>query len=244
MNNCQLDNLSVELIHHLFSYFSADEIFHTFINITSYIDAALATYSNFKINFKSISRSKFELICRYIVPEQVIRLVLSDNEDTPGLIELFLSRFQMNQFICLQSLKLIEIGPDFWKYIIPNLVDLTNLRSFSFFHSNRECSWVCNIQPDDVIQLEKRLFERHAPLLSQLYGLRLCYGDFLKSVQFPQLNHLILERSSLNVFNHICSVTPQLKSLDITITDMTVPPQFIYPLIQLNRLILHHQGKI
>lgn len=244
MNTCQLDKLPVELIHHLLSYFSAHEIFCTFINVTSYIDAVLIAYSNYKVNFKSITRNNFDLVCQHIIPDQVIALTLPDDADTPGLIELFLSRFQINQFTRLQSLRLIEIGPAFWETIITKLVELKNLRSFSFFPSNRSNPWVCNILPDDVDHLDKQLFNSYAQVLPQLYHLRLCHGDFLGSVQFPYLRHLTLERSSIKIIKQICSVAPKIKSLDTTITDNMSAIQFIYPLTQLHRLILRLDGKI
>jgi hypothetical protein len=244
MNNCRLDSLPVELIHHLLSYFLAHEIFYTFSNITSYLDAVLVACSNYQINFKSITKTNFDLMCRHIIPNQVIALTLSNDQDTPGLVELFLSRFQINQFTRLQSLRLIEIGPDFWETIIINLVELKNLRSFSFFPSNRTDAWVCNIPSKDVTQLDQRLFDSYAPLLPQLYQLRLCHGDFLKSIQFPHLRHLILERSSADIIKHICSVAPELNSLDTSFSDNELSAELIYPLTQLNRLVLRIQGEI
>jgi hypothetical protein len=244
MNSCRLDNLPVELIHHLLAYFSAHEIFYTFINVTSYINAVLASYSNYKVNFKSITKTKFDLICQHIIPDQVIALTLSDDEETPGLIELFLSRFQINQFTRLQSLRLFEIGPDFWEIIISKLVELKDLRSFSFFSSSRSDSWVCKLPANDVKLLDKCLADTYAPVLPQLHQLRLCHGDFLKSIEFPCLRHLVLERSSLDIIKHVCSVAPKLKSLDTSFSDDALTTELILPLPQLNRLVLRLQGKI
>jgi hypothetical protein len=244
MNTCRLDNLPVELIHHLLSYFSAHEIFYTFTNVTSYINAVLAAYSNYKVNFKSITKTNFDLTCQHIIPDQVISLTLSDDEETPGLIELFLSRFQINQFTRLQSLRLFDIGPDFWEIIITKLVELKNLRFFSFFPSNRSDAWVCKLPAKDLKPLDKNLADTYAPVLPQLYQLRLCHGDFLKSIQFPCLRHLVLERSSVDIIKHICSVAPELKSLDTSFSDDMLTTQLIFPMLQLNRLVLRVQGKI
>jgi len=244
MNSCRLDHLPVELIHHLFTYFSAHEIFYTFINVTSYINSVLLAYANYKVNFKSITKTNFDLTCRHIIPDQVIALTLSDDEDTPGLIELFLSHFQINQFTCLRSLRLFEIGPDFWEIIISKLVELKNLRSFSFFSSSRSDSWICKLPANDVTLLDKCLADTYAPVLSQLHQLRLCHGDFLKSIQFPCLRHLVLERSSVDIIKHICSVAPALKSLDTSFSDDMLTTELIFPMLQLNRLVLRVQGKI
>jgi hypothetical protein len=244
MSCCQLDHLPVELIHHLLSYFSAHEIFYSFINVTSYIDAVLLAYSNYKINFKSITKTNFHLICRHIMPDKVIALTLSDDEMTPGLIELFLSRFQINQFTRLQSLRLFEIGPDFWEIIMTKLVGLKNLRSFSYFPSNRIDPWICNLPPDDVTLLDKCLSDKYAPVLPQLYQLRLYHGDFLKSIQFPHLRHLVLDQSSVDIIKHICSVALELKSLDTRLSTNDLGTELIFPFPQLNRFILRLQSKI
>jgi hypothetical protein len=244
MNTCRLDNLPVELIHHLLSYFSANEIFYTFTNVTSYIDAVLLAYSNYKVNFKSITKTNFHLTCQHIIPDQVISLTLSDDEETPGLLQLFLSRFQINLFTRLQSLRLFDIGPDFWEIIITKLVELKNLRSFSFFPSNRSDSWVCKLPVNDLKLLDKNLADSYAPVLPRLYQLRLCHGDFLKSIQFPCLRHLVLERSSVDIIKYICSVAPELKSLDTCFLDKALTTQLIFSLPQLNRLVLQVHGKI
>jgi hypothetical protein len=245
MDKCRLNNLPVELIHHLLSYFSAHEIFYTFINVSSYLNAVLVAYSSYQINFKSITKTNFELVCQHIMPDQVIALTLSNNENTPGLVELFLSRFQINQFTRLQSLRLIDIGPDLWENIITKLVELKNLRSFLFSSPDRNDSWISTLSKGDVTRLDQKLFDSYAPVLPQLYRLRLCHGDFLKSIQFPHLRHLILERSKVGIIKHICSVAPQLKSFDTTL--------FIYdwshielfnPSTQLTRLVLRIEGEI
>ena len=243
MSNCRLDRLPVELIHHLLSYFSAHEIFHSFIHVSSYIDAILLVYSNYRINFKSISRTNFDLICQHVVPDQVVALTLSNDENTPGLIDLFLSRFQVNEFTRLQSLRLFEIGADFWEIIITQMVELKHLRSFCFFPSNRGNSWVCNLPSNNLTELDKSLFERYAPVLPQLYQLRLCHGDYLNSVQFPCLRRLLVERSTTDLIQHISVVAPQLEWLETSFSDDVLPKELIRPLPRLNRLVLRIQRK-
>ena len=130
MNTSRLDDVPVELLHQLFNYFSAHEIFYSFVHLNSYIDAVLKTYTNYRINFKAISKSHFDLVCQHIRPDDVVALVLSDDDYTPGLIDLFLSRFQVDQFIHLQMLSLISIGLDLAKIIVPQLVHLKHLRTF------------------------------------------------------------------------------------------------------------------
>ena len=243
MNSSRLDNLPVELIHHLLGYFSAHEIFHSLINVTSYIDAILITYGNYRVNFKAITRQHFDLVCRYLIPDQVISLTLSNNEDTPGLTDLFLSRFQIHQFTRLQALTLNEIGAEFWETIITQMVTLRNLRSFFYYPSNRDDPWVCNLSPNQVTELDKSMFNVYAPVLPRLFRLRLCHADFLNEVSFPYLRHLVLERCTIDLIKHISSAAPHLKSLNTSFSLDPLHTEMLHLPPQLNRLILRIQGK-
>ncbi|CAF1332468.1 unnamed protein product, partial [Rotaria sordida] len=102
-----------------------------FIQVTSLNDA-IKSYSNYRLNFKSILRSNFDLICQHILPNQVKALILSDDQHTPGQSQLFLSHFQIDEFINLQSLTLIEIEKKSLEIINEHLYKLNRLRSFLF----------------------------------------------------------------------------------------------------------------
>jgi len=240
---CLLDVFPVELIHHLLNYFSAYEIFYTFTNVSSYIDNVLLVYSNYCVNFKSVTKKEFEFVCQRIIPDQVISLTLSDNELTPGQVELFLSRFQINQFIRLRSLTLIDVGPDFWEAIVTKLIDLKNLRSFFYDSSSKTDAWISRISYDNVNVLDKRLFNSYSSVLPQLNRLKLAHGDFLASVQFPYLRHLIIKECKPDIIKHICCVAPQLKSLETEFRYDELDTELSFPFSQLNRLILRIGGK-
>lgn len=239
---CLLDTLPVELVHHLLKYFSAYEIFNTFSNVSSYIDNVLLTYSNYCVNFKSVAKKEFDFVCQRIIPDQVIQLTLSDDECTPGQVELFLSRFQINQFTNLRSLTLVEVGSDFWESIITKLIDLKNLRSFFYDSSNRTDTCVNKLSYDDIVVLDKQLFNSYSPILPQLNRLKLSHGDFFSSVQFPYLRHLILKDCKIDILKHICSAAPQLKSLQIELKYYQSCTEFCFLFDQLNRLVLRING--
>ncbi|CAF2900665.1 unnamed protein product [Rotaria sp. Silwood2] len=188
MSNCRLDILPVELIDDLFSYFSDHEIFYTFMNVSSYLDAVLITYSNY------------------------------------------------------YPLTLFNIGPHLWENIIQNMVELKNLRSFFYTQPNRVNSWISDITGNDLDQLDSRLFNIYGPILPQLCRWKLSHEDFLNSIQFPQLQHLILERSSIDIVKHISSVATQLKSLETKFALNNSTTKFISPLTQLKRLVLKIEG--
>ncbi|CAF1023863.1 unnamed protein product [Rotaria sp. Silwood1] len=124
-----LDRFQIEILHEIFKYLLAHEILHLFYNISDRLDHILLNYKNYSINFQSIRKSDFDLVCRLIRPEQVISLILSDDSETPHQSKLFLSRFSIQQFTRLQALKLIEPNGDdhllcSYLYKIPNLVSL------------------------------------------------------------------------------------------------------------------------
>ncbi|CAF5026359.1 unnamed protein product, partial [Rotaria socialis] len=55
----------------------------SFSGVSPFIDAALITYSDYRIDFTSILKSHFDFIYRHIQPDQVVCLKLSDEDDTP-----------------------------------------------------------------------------------------------------------------------------------------------------------------
>lgn len=243
MNTTRLDHLPVELFHHLFSYFSAHEILYSFIHITSYIDSIINSYTNYRIQFKAISRTDFDLVCRHIVPDQVIALTLSDDEDTPGLVGLFLDRFELQYFTRLRALRLIDIGPEYWMTIIIQMTTLNYLRSFIYQLPDRDKSWMRHQSSAEVTQLDRSMFNIYAPMLPQLYQLKLTHGDFLNSISFPYLRHLMLERSTIHLIKHIASVAPQLQTLDTQLATGASYSELIPSMPLLNHLILRIFGK-
>lgn len=244
MSCCLLDHFPVELIHYLFNYFSTHEIFYTFTNVSAYIDDVLRSYSNYSINFKSISRKDFEIVCQRILPDQVISLTLSDDEETPGQVERFLSRFQINQFTRLRSLTIIDVGADYWEEIMTKLVDLHELCSFIYEPTSTIHSWLCEISDENVTELDQRLFHSYAPVLPQLNRLKLSHGDFLGSVQFRSLRHLIIRKCRSDILQRISHAAPQLKSLELALECNLSNNEFHFSFEQLNRLILRIEGKI
>ncbi|CAF1076733.1 unnamed protein product [Adineta steineri] len=117
---CFFDRLPAEILHDLFAYFWSHEIIFTFSNISDHVDAVLLAYNTYQLNFRSIQKDHFDLICKRIRSEQIISLVLSDENDTPAQSELFFSRLQIEQFTQLQTLTLINIEGESLKWIFPN----------------------------------------------------------------------------------------------------------------------------
>ncbi|CAF4711176.1 unnamed protein product, partial [Rotaria sp. Silwood2] len=105
-----ITDLPVELLHEIFDYLSAFDICHTFHDLSDYLNNAIKTYSNFKLDFQSIQKSHFDRICQYVQPLCINALRLSDHRsETVGQSELFLSRINAKQMKNLQALSLAQI---------------------------------------------------------------------------------------------------------------------------------------
>jgi hypothetical protein len=128
----QFDLLSVKLLHTLFTYFLAHEILFSFAGVSDHVDTILLSYFAHRLDLKSIRRVDFDFLLHRIRPEQVISLTLSDDVDTPGQTELFLSRFRIEQFTHLRSLTLINIEFESLEAIFSNMDKLKQLKVLSF----------------------------------------------------------------------------------------------------------------
>ncbi|CAF0940273.1 unnamed protein product [Adineta steineri] len=214
---CFFDLLPVQLLHTLFSYFLAYEILLTFSGINDYVNSVLLAYTAYRVNFESIRRTNFDLICHRIRPEQIILLKLSDNRDTPGLSEVFFSRFQIEQFTQLRSITLNEIEFESMESIFSNLHKLNKLRSFSF-----NADLIRRKYPPRTSQysnisnkINLRLLNAYSRILPRLTHLYLHSGDVLQSIPLSHLYYLKLDKCTLDELEIIIRNAPQLQSLNI-----------------------------
>jgi len=238
---CILDQLPVELLHTLFTYFSAHELLSTFYNISDYVIATLKTYCAYQVDFKSISKSQFRCVCRHVRPEQVISLTLCDGNDTSGQSELFFSHFKIEQFIRLRSLTLIEIEFKSLESIFFNLSKLNQLRSFSFDASTIKHTYgSMDLNAKNKLQeINSMLVDTYARILPQLNFLYLNGGWVLESIPLPNLRYLKLAHCSVDKLETITYLAPQLKSLNVCINSGQMNFQPIILPTRLTRLNLN-----
>ncbi|CAF1034423.1 unnamed protein product [Adineta steineri] len=111
-----LDQFPVELIFDVFTYLTASEILHSFHNFSQYLRQCIRSYQHYKINFQSIRKREYDWICKVIHPDQIMSLTVSDDEETPGQMDLFFSNNQ--SFTRLEHLRLRNLE-DF-----PNLLQM------------------------------------------------------------------------------------------------------------------------
>jgi hypothetical protein len=199
-----LDRFPVEILHLIFDYFWAHEILSSFRNMTDYLDRVLLSYKNYSINFESIRKSQFDLVCRHIQPDQVISLILSDKMETPNQSQLFRSIFSIEQFTRLRALKLIELDDD-GKSFFSDLYKIQNLISLEI-----------NVK----IKLP---FVENAPPLQRLIinissGVHFDLGQSITTMPFYQLRQLTLSNCSCTQLQEIFRRAPRLTSLSISFT--------------------------
>jgi hypothetical protein len=107
----KLEGLANELLLDLFELLDAIHLLRAFYGLNSRFNTLLFTHFRaYHLDFRSISKHNFNIICQQYLPiiiNRVITLHLSNENETPNLLQLFLSyNFTFNQFNHLQKLSL------------------------------------------------------------------------------------------------------------------------------------------
>lgn len=241
---CLLDLLSAQLLHTLFTYFLAHEILFSFSDVSDHVNTILVSYSAYQLDFKSIRRADFDFLCHRIRPEQVISLKLSNDDDTPGQTELFLSRFRIEQFTHLRSLKLIKIEFESLEAIFLSLDKLKQLTVLSFNDhtiTHKYPLWSHNYS-NTSDRINPLLLDTYSLILPRLNQLHLNNSIHLTNIPFTNLRHLKLERCFIDDLKAIFQNAPELKSLDICLSVEKPNLDMNLPSSQLIRLKLVIQG--
>jgi hypothetical protein len=128
----QLESLPNELIYVIFKYLNANDILHALSNLNSRFTSLLVTYTEYKVDFRSVNKNVYDFVCSLLVPSHVQTLYLSNKRNTHGQIQNFFNRFSLSSFSSrLRSLSLKTCFENEFKEIIDQLHLLTKLTSFS-----------------------------------------------------------------------------------------------------------------
>lgn len=102
------ERLPTEIWFEIFDYLTVFDIFHGFIHLNQHIDDLLGVYP-LKLDFRQLTRTHFDLICRSIHSKQIISLCLSE-ELIPNQVQLFHQYFPHfhTEFHRLKTLKYID----------------------------------------------------------------------------------------------------------------------------------------
>ena len=104
-----INELPVEILHRIFDYLDIQTIIFSIRYVCKQLYLMTNSYNRYRLNMTSISRGHFRWICQLISMENVIALILSDEDQTRGQIQFFLSLCSLEQLTRLQSLTLLQI---------------------------------------------------------------------------------------------------------------------------------------
>ena len=109
MSAASLYTLPIELIYHILDHLDIQTILCSFRNVCKRFYTIVNSYNRYELDLSLISKIDFHRIGRIMPTENIVSIILLDNEMTPGQICLFMSLFNIAQFVHLRSLTLIQI---------------------------------------------------------------------------------------------------------------------------------------
>ena len=232
-----MDNLPVEIFHRIFDHLDIETIFFSIRPVCRLFRSIIQSYDRLDFHLKIISKTRFDVLCRFIPPQNIRSLTLQNNERIPDQISPFLRQVHLRQLTRLHSIDLDGIDEFQLNYLFKRIsVDL--LRSFSI-QMNRTGQTTVNhlstvVRQSNLRNLHlniqnNRLSEISWPMNCSIECLTV-HGDitFDNLVKIfscsPQLHRLIIkdEFSWLNPNNVKVHSFPPLKSLVVENANLSV----------------------
>ena len=125
-----MENLPVEIIHRIFDHLDIETIFFSVRPINRLYRCIVFNYDRFDFHLKFISKTHFDVLCRFIPPQNIRSLTLYNNEQTPDQIPSFLQRVRFRQLTQLHSIHLHGTNGLQLNYLFQR-IDLNLLQSLS-----------------------------------------------------------------------------------------------------------------
>ena len=125
-----MENLPVEIIHRVFDYLDIKTIFFSIRPLCELFRLIVLNYDRFNFHLKLSSKADFDVLCRFILPENIRSLTLHNNEQIPDQISTFLQQVHLGQSTLLHSIDLDGIDEFQFNYLCQR-INLNLLRSFS-----------------------------------------------------------------------------------------------------------------
>jgi len=212
-----LELLPNEILFDVFNYFNGIELLRSFYGLNFRFNFLLHNqFLNCSFKFNSISKRDFDKICQQHLPvmaDYITTLDLSDNEETPTQIELFLSYM-----------------PSFNRFTQLRLLSVFNLRSYETLMSIiDECHHLSHLDLFDCYfeenQIDLQLIVNHIWSLSKLIHCRIGIGIKGQNLfRTPttislSLEYVSIERTQvkLSQIDQLFEYTPGLKYLSISV---------------------------
>jgi hypothetical protein len=230
-----LHTLPVELIYRISDYLDTRTILFSLRYVCTRLRTITNTYQRFKLDLRSIAKSHFYQACQLIRPEHVISLTLSDDDETPGQVELFLSLLNIHQFIRLRSLAVFVTDDDSLHRILHHTIQCSIISlSIERSRPSNHGSSTLHLLSAAMARSTLRTFTCTSNLL------------FSDSFQWPtesHVEHLTLDHCTRKEFCVILRHLPYLRTIVLNSFNLDIHDDYkdlsaVYP--QLISLTLRH----
>ena len=234
--------LPAELLYRIADYLDVRTLLLSFRYVCTRFRSIVDQSHRCELHLSSgLARNDFDRLCSWINPETLLSITLVNNEETPGQILLFFSRFCLEQFIRLRSLTLINIdGRDCQKIL--RCTRTKSLKTFSLQLQGKRNREILEFLSDFICRsdLQSLTFNTFAHSVDEIF---LCVQS--------ELQYLTIGICTYEEYQTILRSCPQLRTL--VLEDCWITEESIFsiscssPLISLtiketNRSIsqLHH----
>ena len=199
-----LSTLPVEILYQILDYLDTATILLSVRYVAKTFYLISNSFNRYHIDFGALSKRHFDIICRLIYPQNVICIILSNEDTTPGQIDLFLTRFRIYYFPHLRSLTLRSIDWTELHGILTNTLP-SSLISFSIHSQGRQSK-------STLCLLSQRLTQSNLQSFSLNTHAHQIEGIF-KNISESSLIHLTVGIITFNEYQIILRYCPQLQTL-------------------------------
>jgi hypothetical protein len=214
----KFEELANELLLDLFELLDAVPLLRAFHNLNSRFNTLLFTHFRaYHLDFRSLSKHNFDIICQQHIPliiDRVISLDISNEAETPNLLQLFLSyNFTFDQFSHLQKLSLYHMHS--FDTLNPILIQFRHLRFFTHLNLLK-----CNIDqaPLDIHHIINNIWSlsklTHCNL-DRIFPNQILSTDI--QIVSQSIKSLVLKDMycRLSILFHLFKFTPHLQRLHV-----------------------------
>ena len=87
-----MENLPVEIFHRIFDHLDIETLFFSVRPVCRSFQSIVLNYGQFDFHLKLSSKAHFDVLCRFIPPQNIRSLTLYKNERIPDQISSFLQQ--------------------------------------------------------------------------------------------------------------------------------------------------------
>ncbi|CAF3374082.1 unnamed protein product [Rotaria sp. Silwood1] len=124
-----LDSFPPEILHMIFKYLWANEIFHSLFNLNHKMNSVLYSYNNYYIDFRNVHKKTYDRLLTNL-KDQIKCLVISNGYSVPYFAHVrnFLEQHDLSAFTRLEKLSLTDIDEEYFLDILPNIYKFSQLK--------------------------------------------------------------------------------------------------------------------